>query len=78
MNASTEVAVRPKDQLPTLPQAAAVKLASTSGSEACPREKMIAEAAYFRAEKRGFAPGNELADWFQAEAEIATAPAGAG
>ncbi|MGE5626099.1 MAG: DUF2934 domain-containing protein [Bacillota bacterium] len=31
---------------------------------------MIAEAAYFRAEKRGFAPGDEVADWLQAEAEI--------
>lgn len=27
----------------------------------------IAEAAYFRAEKRGFAPGNELDDWLEAE-----------
>ena len=32
-------------------------------------EEMIAIAAYFRAELRGFAPGDELADWFQAEAE---------
>jgi len=30
---------------------------------------MIAVAAYFRAEQRGFAPGDELDDWFQAEAE---------
>ena len=29
----------------------------------------IAIAAYFRAEQRGFAPGDELADWLQAEAE---------
>ena len=34
------------------------------------RYMMIAEAAYFRAEKRGFAPGNEVADWLDAEAEI--------
>ena len=33
--------------------------------------RMIAEAAYFRAEKRGFAPGAELEDWLAAEAEIA-------
>lgn len=33
--------------------------------------EMIATAAYFRAERRGFAPGNELADWLQAEAEFA-------
>ena len=30
----------------------------------------IAEAAYFRAERRGFAPGHELEDWLAAEAEI--------
>ena len=29
----------------------------------------IAVAACFRAEQRGFAPGDELADWFQAEVE---------
>lgn len=33
--------------------------------------KMIAEAAYYRAEKRGFAPGREMDDWLAAEAEIA-------
>ncbi len=33
-------------------------------------EQMIAEAAYFRAEKRGFAPGSELEDWLAAEEEI--------
>ena len=27
----------------------------------------IAVAAYYIAESRGFAPGNELGDWFQAE-----------
>lgn len=31
---------------------------------------MIEEAAYFRAEKRGFGPGHELDDWFHAEAQI--------
>jgi len=34
------------------------------------RHMLIAQAAYFRAEKRGFAPGRELQDWFEAEAEI--------
>jgi Protein of unknown function (DUF2934) len=32
--------------------------------------RMIAEAAYYRAEKRGFAPGLESEDWRLAEAEI--------
>jgi hypothetical protein len=30
---------------------------------------MIREAAYLRAEKRGFTPGQELDDWLQAEQE---------
>jgi DUF2934 family protein len=32
--------------------------------------QMIAEAAYFRAEKRGFRCGDELRDWLDAEAEV--------
>ena len=31
---------------------------------------MIAEAAYHRAQRRGFAPGGETQDWLEAEAEI--------
>jgi hypothetical protein len=37
---------------------------------------MIRRAAYFRAEQRAFAPGNELGDWFDAEHEIDAALAG--
>jgi Protein of unknown function (DUF2934) len=33
-------------------------------------QRMIAEAAYYRAEKRGFTPGLEAEDWCAAEAEI--------
>lgn len=36
------------------------------------RRVMVAEAAYYRAEKRGFAPGQETSDWLAAEAEIET------
>ena len=36
----------------------------------CPREQMIAEAAYYRAQQRGFEPGNEMSDWLQAEADV--------
>lgn len=32
--------------------------------------RRIAEAAYYRAERRGFAPGSEELDWLEAEAEI--------
>jgi len=31
---------------------------------------MIAEAAYYKAEKRAFTPGNELCDWLEAKREI--------
>jgi hypothetical protein len=34
------------------------------------RRQMIAEAAYFRAERRGFNGGDSLADWIEAEAEV--------
>lgn len=36
------------------------------------RRELIAVAAYFRAERRGFAPSAEWDDWFQAEIEIDT------
>ena len=34
------------------------------------RYRWIAHAAYLRAEKRGFAPGQEVDDWLAAEAEF--------
>ena len=34
------------------------------------REQMIAESAYYRAEKRGFNGGNAMLDWLSAEDEI--------
>ncbi len=48
----------------------AARVPPSSASEACPREQMIAEAAYFHAERRGFAPTNEMSDWLQAEVDI--------
>ncbi len=35
-----------------------------------PREALIAEAAYFRAQSRAFEPGHEQEDWLAAEAEV--------
>ena len=32
--------------------------------------EMIAVCAYYKAEKRGFTPGYELKDWYEAEQEI--------
>ena len=34
------------------------------------RRELIAETAYLRAERRGFAPGQETEDWLAAEAEV--------
>jgi hypothetical protein len=40
-----------------------------------PSHDAIAQAAYFRAQQRGFVPGNELADWLAAERELSRHPA---
>jgi len=34
------------------------------------RQRMIEEAAYYRAQRRGFADGEPMRDWLEAEAEI--------
>jgi hypothetical protein len=34
------------------------------------RQQLISEAAYFRAQERGFTPGRELEDWLAAEIQI--------
>ncbi len=34
------------------------------------QHRQISEAAYYRALERGFTPGGEADDWFQAEAEL--------
>jgi hypothetical protein len=59
-------------------RAAPEKAAASSAAVASPRltvseearRAMIAEAAYLRAERRGFATGNEEEDWLAAEAEV--------
>lgn len=42
----------------------------TAAISAEERQRMIAEAAYFRAQQRGFTGGDPLADWLAAEEEI--------
>jgi hypothetical protein len=51
------------------------KPAKTAGAPASfvgpgQRAALIARAAYFRAEKRGFAPDHETEDWLAAESEV--------
>jgi hypothetical protein len=56
------------------PVAAPVPDPSPAANAAVPSEaelmELISEAAYYRAEKRGFSPGLEADDWVQAEAEV--------
>lgn len=56
-------------------KAPAVRGAVESKASAAPattvhRDEMVRIAAYFRAERRGFAPGYEVADWLEAQAEV--------
>ncbi|OFZ70875.1 MAG: hypothetical protein A2Z01_11905 [Betaproteobacteria bacterium RBG_16_58_11] len=62
------------DKLPAAKPAPAKKKAS-KGNGATPitpeqRYRMICDAAYYRAERRGFIGGNPAEDWAAAEAEI--------
>lgn len=58
------------------PVPAAMKAAAPSGASTSitvsedARRAMIAQAAYLRAERRGFAPGGEVEDWLAAESEV--------
>ncbi len=53
----------------TEPAAAAHAAPGITVSEEA-RRAMIAQAAYLRAEARGFAPGGEIEDWLAAETEV--------
>lgn len=72
--AAKKVATKPVAAKP-LPKAAAPKAAAARAKKpkSVPpeqRRNYIEMAAYYIAERRGFAPGNPLEDWVQAEAEI--------
>jgi hypothetical protein len=47
-----------------------VESSTLSGQQTPDRHARISEAAYRRAERRGFAPGGEWDDWLAAEREI--------
>jgi hypothetical protein len=63
-NRRVTVAAKPKKGNPE------VRPDSAPAVSAEERQRFVAQAAYFRAEKRGFAPGCELQDWVEAEAEV--------
>jgi len=54
---------------PATPKATPAKAPKKAASHA-QRNNYIEVAAYYIAERRGFAPGDPLADWAEAEAEI--------
>lgn len=54
----------------TKPVAAKPAAKKGNGITAEQRYRMIAEAAYYIAEKRGFMPGDPSRDWSEAEAQI--------
>lgn len=45
-------------------------MTNRSSAQPVSLDVMIAEAAYYKAEKRDFRPGNELRDWLEAKSEI--------
>jgi len=66
--AKSVVAARSARPIPQPRKPPAVPVRMTLSAEA--RRAMIAERAYLRAERRGFAPGQEAEDWLAAEAEV--------
>ncbi len=72
-NPSSKTARSKKSSQPTKP--AARKSRATAPARAADvapdlRWKMIAEAAYLRAERRGFTSGDPVDDWLAAEREV--------
>ena len=62
---------KPQTAGPAVKTAAGRRRANKAGTvSADERRRLIAEAAYFKAEARGFAAGGEVDDWIAAEAEI--------
>jgi hypothetical protein len=57
--------MRAKDQ-----EAERQALARDEDSNAAARHRLIQIAAYYIAQRRGFAPGSDIEDWLSAEAEV--------
>lgn len=65
---SEKPAASPKAKAPATRKTAAAKVKQDVNPQQ--RYMMICEAAYYKAERRNFAPENEIQDWLDAEAEI--------
>lgn len=74
--ALTAGAAQPADKAPRRRSARPKPAPSASGASTGitvsgdARRAMVAQAAYLRAERRGFTPGGEVEDWLAAEAEV--------
>ena len=53
---------------PKIKKESGISIKALTGEERC---SLVAEAAYYKAEARGFESGHELEDWLAAEAEVA-------
>jgi hypothetical protein len=70
MKAKIETASKPKSGGPAQRAPESNDSNAAPANDAISREQFIAVAAYFRAEQRGFTPGNEMSDWLDAEADV--------
>ena len=84
MSTSRSTSPRGNGRKPTMPAGLAseppsnvgpIPAAMTRPATALPidpetKRRMIAEAAYYCAERRGFVPGGDLQDWLEAEIQV--------
>jgi len=70
IKADEKAATRAPRKTPARAKQAAVKASAAVVVSEDARRGMIAEGAYLRAERRGFAPGHEEEDWIAAEHEV--------
>jgi Protein of unknown function (DUF2934) len=67
---------RPERVAPDAPSSDVIQTGAATGgrsrAEMSPEDiyRLIQEAAYYKAKARGFAPGHEVQDWIEAEAEV--------
>ena len=66
------ITLTPRKGAPRKAEAAISGTAPTFNQFVGPEQRaaLIAEAAFFRAEKRGFSPGHEVEDWLAAESVV--------
>jgi hypothetical protein len=62
----------PKGSSPTPKGDSEEALSGNTRADLSPEQiyRLIQETAYFKAKARGFAPGREVQDWIEAEAEV--------